>query len=162
MSGYGIEPSYWNLCGAMFAYVSGKLAELGIDAVGASQLVGHPSQYPSVSLLDWNTGSPNARYDALKLLIDNVFPGDRFADSSFDSPDIYVLPTISRNGQRKLLIVNKTSHDLETNIAGDALRQEVHVDATAPGLQMNRKINSTHIVLHPFAVMSATLSPEVH
>lgn len=39
---------------------------LGIDVVGASQLVGYPDlpnvlgglppQYPSVALLDWNTG----------------------------------------------------------------------------------------------------------
>jgi hypothetical protein len=113
-----------------------------------------------VSLLDWNTGLPNARYDVLKLLMNNLAPGDRFANAHVDSSDVYVLPAVARNGQRKLLIVNKTSHVLETNISGAALQAETHVDATAPGLQRRRNVGSNHIVLHPFAVMVVTLAPE--
>lgn len=160
MSGTGIVPSYWNLCGAMFSYVAGRLAEMGIEVVGASQLVGHPSQFPSVSLLDWTTGLPNARYDSLKLLMDNLAPGDRFANSSVDDPRLYVLPLIARNGQRKIILVNKTSDDLEVNVAADMAQNEVHVDATAAGLQKNGSFISNHIILHAFAVMCVTLPPE--
>ena len=123
MSGTGIVPSYWNLCGAMFSYVAGKLAEMGIEVVRASQLVGHPSQFPSVSLLDWTTGLPNPRYDSLKLLVDNLVPGDRFANSTVNDPRLYVLPLIARNGRRKIRLVNKTSEDLEVNVAGDTLQE---------------------------------------
>lgn len=160
MSGTGIVPSYWSLCGAMFSYVAGKLGEMGIEVVGASQLVGHPSQFPSVSLVDWTTGRPNARYDSLKLLIDNLAPGDRFANSSVDDPRLYVLPIIARNGQRKIMLVNKTSDDVEVNIANETAQKEVHADATAPGLQTNSNLISSHITLHAFAVMCVTLPPE--
>lgn len=160
MSGTGIVPSYWNLCGAMFSYVAGKLAEMGIEVVGASQLVGYPSQFPSVSLLDWTTGMPNARYDSLKLLMDSLAPGDRFANSSVDDPRLYVLPLIARNGQRKIILVNKTSDDLEANVAADMAQNEVHVDATSAGLQKNGSFISNHITLHSFAAMCVTLPPE--
>jgi hypothetical protein len=159
MSGTGIVPAYWNLCGAMFSYVAGNLAEMGIDVVGASQLVGHPSQFPSVSLLDWTTGLPNPRYDSLKLLIDNLAPGDRFANSSVDDPRLYVLPLIARNGQRKIILVNKSSDDLEVNVAGNTAQNEVHVDATAPGLRKSGDLRSNHIILHAFAVMCVTMPP---
>ena len=160
MSGTGIVPSYWNLCGAMFSYVAGKLAEMGIEVVGASQLVGHPSQFPSVSLLDWTTGLPNPRYDSLKLLRDNLAPGDRFANSTVDDPRLYVLPLVTRSGQRKMILVNKTTDDLEVNVTGDTGQKEAHVDATSAGLQTAGTLTSNHIVLHAFAVMCVTLMPE--
>ncbi len=53
-----IPASYWNLSGATYAYVFGNLASLGIDVAGESQLVGYPTQFPSVSMVDWNTGGP--------------------------------------------------------------------------------------------------------
>src|SRR5579863_7346374 len=45
--------AYWNLAGAVYAYVYGELAKLGIDVVGESQLVGYPTQFPSVTMVDW-------------------------------------------------------------------------------------------------------------
>ena len=160
MSGMGIVPSYWNLCGAMFSYVAGKLAEMGIEVVGASQLVGYPSQFPSVSLLDWTTGLPNARYDSLKLLMDNLAPGDRFANSAVDDPRLYALPLIAPSGQRKIILVNKTSDDLEVKVAGDTLQKEVHFDDTAAGLQNKSNLGSNQVMLHAFAVMCVTLAPQ--
>ena len=74
----------------MFAYLYAGLAEQGIDVLGASQLVGYPTQFPSVTLLDWNTGLPNARYRILELLHNNFGPGDRPAKVSYKSPDVLV------------------------------------------------------------------------
>ena len=76
-----IPNSYWNLAGAMYAYIFGKLTSMGVDVAGESQLVGYPTQFPSVSMVDWNTGKPNARYWVLKLLRDNFGPGDKLVDS---------------------------------------------------------------------------------
>ena len=52
-----IPNSYWNLSGALYAYVYGELAKLGIEYDGESQLVGYPTQFPSVSLVDWDNGA---------------------------------------------------------------------------------------------------------
>ena len=61
------EPTgYWNLAAALYAYLYAETAKMGIDVVGESQLVGYPTQYPSVSLMDYNTGAPNARFWVLK------------------------------------------------------------------------------------------------
>ena len=93
---FGIDanlPSiYWNAAAAMYAYLFTQLAPLGHGIVlGHSQLAGSPKipewgiplpQYPSVSLLDWRTGLGNARYWALKLLIEEFGPGDRFVGTT--------------------------------------------------------------------------------
>ena len=56
-----IPPKYWNLAGSLSAYLYIELAKQGIDVIGESQLVGYPTQFPSVTMIDWNTGKPNAR-----------------------------------------------------------------------------------------------------
>ena len=40
-----IPDSYWNLSGAMYAYVFAELAKMGIEYAGESQLVGYPTQF---------------------------------------------------------------------------------------------------------------------
>ena len=108
--GYVFRPipdSYWNLSGAMYAYLFGQLTNMGIDTVGASQLVGYPTQYPSVSLVDWNTGRPNARLRVLKLLRDHFGPGDRLVQTTQMGPFVYAQAFITRGGARKILLVNK-------------------------------------------------------
>ena len=61
-----IPNSYWNLTCAMYAYIFGELTRMGVDVAGESQLVGYPTQFPSVSMVDWNTGKPNSRIRVLK------------------------------------------------------------------------------------------------
>ena len=75
MDGKNIPDGYWNLSGAMYAYVFLELTKLGIDIAGESQLVGYPTQFPDVSMMDWRNGNPNARYWVLKLLKDNFLAG---------------------------------------------------------------------------------------
>jgi len=72
-----IPDIYWNASGALYAYVYLEAMRMGIDVVGESQLVGYPSQFPSVSMVDWKTGSPNARFWVLKLIHDHFAPGDK-------------------------------------------------------------------------------------
>jgi len=108
-----IPDSYWNLCGAVYGYLYGELARFGIDVAGESQMVGYPSQFPGVSVVDWNTGQPNARYWVLKLLHDNFGPGDRLVETHLDVPYIYAQAFVTRAGQRKLLLVNKRDRDFE-------------------------------------------------
>ncbi len=36
--------------------------------IGESQLVGYPSQFPSVTMIDWKNSKPNARFWVLSLV----------------------------------------------------------------------------------------------
>ena len=93
----GFPAIYWNAAAAMYVYMFGKSALVGLDVLGESQLIGYPSipfqrgppisgpwtappQYPSVSMLSWGGafGSPGdgtARYWALKLLVEEMRAG---------------------------------------------------------------------------------------
>ena len=107
-----IPDSYWNLSGALYAYTYLALAHMGIDVVGESQLVGYPTQYPSVSMINWKTGQPNARYRVLKLLKDNFGPGDTFVNSWMtgnepDAPDAITAQAVVTAKGKKLLLINK-------------------------------------------------------
>ena len=44
---------------AMYAYIYLELTKMGVDVAGESQLVGYPTQFPSVSMMDWENGKPN-------------------------------------------------------------------------------------------------------
>ena len=63
-----IPHAYWNAAGALYGYLFIEESKLGVDVIGESQLVGYPSQFPSVSMMNYNTGKPNARYWVVKLL----------------------------------------------------------------------------------------------
>lgn len=114
-----ILESYWHLAGANYAYVFGNLASLGIGVAGESQLVGYPTQFPSVSLLDWNTGRPNARFRVLELLKTNLTGGGNLVEGSItgpSSPDLYALPFSTPNGKHKALVVNKRDRDISFSL----------------------------------------------
>ena len=104
--------SYWNLSGATYAYVFGNLAALGIDVAGESQLVGYPTQFPSVTMVDWTTGAPNARFRVLELLHKHFGPGDKLIETPLDSPYIYGQAFRTRSGKREVLLVSKRDRPL--------------------------------------------------
>jgi hypothetical protein len=104
-----IPDLYWNLSGALYAYLYLQLTMLGIDIIGESQLVGYPGQFPSVSMIDWKNGNPNARFNVLKLLKDNFGPGDILVKTELDQDPS---GAISAQGfltskEKKILLVNK-------------------------------------------------------
>src|SRR5437879_7257755 len=108
-----IPASYWNLAGAEYAYIFVELTQLGIDVAGESQLVGYPTQFPSVSMVDWNNGKPNARMWVLKLLHDHFGPGDKIVEIAFDNPYLTGLAVVTKAGRRKMLLVNKRDRNLD-------------------------------------------------
>jgi hypothetical protein len=122
-----IPDSYWNLCSAMYAYLYSELAQLGVEVVGESQLVGYPSQFPSVSMVNWNTGQPNARFWTLKLLRDNLGPGDKLVHTEAGG-SLYAQGFLRRDGKRAFLLVNERSGELRVNIPGGAGATEQFVD----------------------------------
>jgi hypothetical protein len=127
-----ISDSYWNLAGAEYAYMFVELAQLGIDVAGESQLVGYPTQFPSVTMVDWNNGKPNARLWILKLLHDNFGPGDKIVEFAFAPADPYVsgLAVVTKQGKRRMLLVNKRDRNFDLSIPGAAGGQLDCVDVT--------------------------------
>jgi len=154
-----IPDSYWNLAGAEYAYIFAELTRLGIDVAGESQLVGYPTQFPSVSMVDWNNGKPNARLWILKLLHDNFGPGDRIVEiapvspPAPDQPYLTALAVVTKAGKHKMLLVNKRDRNLDLSIAGAAGGRFDYVDVTT-GFQppASAKLASVKLTIHGFSV----------
>lgn len=99
-----IANDYWNVSGAVYAYVYLGLVRLGIDVIGESQLVGYPTQFPSVSMINWKTGKPNARYWVLKLIHDHFGPGDVLVNTNIVGDGLVAQAFSTSRGKRVLLI----------------------------------------------------------
>jgi hypothetical protein len=153
-----LPPSFWTLSGSMFAYVYPRLVEDGIDVIGAAELIDYPGQYPGTTLVDWQSGKPNARYWVVKLLKENFGPGDKLAATK--SPDDTVLAQgfLSPKGEHKILLVNKRNHDISVSLPGAANSKIEYVDQTTgwepPGSAILR---NDSVTLRPQAVAVVTL-----
>jgi len=157
-----IPNSYWSLAGAMYAYLFGELTEMGIDVAGESQLVGFPTQFPSVSMLDWNNGKPNPRFWVLKLLHDNFAPGDKLVQlaGGSQSPYVYVLPVITPDGTKQLLLVNKRNRVIELSVPGAAGGELEYADQTTGFDPPNKiRLKGDTVTLSGFSVAALTMAP---
>jgi len=156
-NGDDIPSEYWNLSGAMFAYVFLELTKLGIDVAGESQLVGYPSQFPDVSMVNWENGKPNARYGVLKLLKENFGPGDKLARASCSSPDIIAQAFITSRG-KKILLINQRKKEVTIKLPpGVKDGTATFVDVSTPDGSELMQVSSGAITLRPFAVGVITL-----
>jgi hypothetical protein len=155
-SGYVAKPepaAYWNLAGSMYAYLYVECAKIGIDVIGESQLVGYPSQYPSVSMMDYNTAKPNARYWVLKLLKDNFGPGDRLAETS--SPEeAYTVQGFETSHGKKLLVLNKRNREEKVTLPTEADGSSITLVAPSTGDNEPAKetLAGHMLTLQPFEV----------
>jgi len=118
-----IPDPYWNAAGAMYAYLFGNLAQYGVDVLGESQLVGYPTQFPSVSEVDWNNGLPNARLWVLTLLIDNIHMGDQLCQTTSSDENVFALGYKNADSQMQILIINKQYEENQVIIS--ELREEL-------------------------------------
>lgn len=153
-----VEPppaAYWNLSGATFAYLYLGLARLQIDIVGESQLVGFPSQYPSVSMMDWTTNRPNARYWILKLIKDNFHPGDKMVETDLSaaySGDVEAQAFITHAGH-KVLLINKRNAVAEVPLPDANAATALTVDMQSGEGRARSVIPANgKITMQPFAV----------
>jgi hypothetical protein len=161
-----IPASYWNLAGAMYAYIFGELTRNGIDVAGESQLVGYPTQFPSVSMVDWDAGNPNARYRVLQLLKSNFGPGDKIVDMQWKgfppSPSgnfVYSHGVLTREGgKRRLLLVNTRDRAFTVSLPAAKGGQMDYVDQTTGSAPpASRKVDGETVTLGGYAVAVVTL-----
>lgn len=160
--GYVFKPlpkGYWNLSAATYAYVYAGLARQGIDVAGESQLVGYPTQFPSVSMVDWETGQPNARYWVLKLIRDHFGPGDKLVETASAIPYVYAQGFLTPEGSHKILLVNKRDRSFELSVPGAAGGTVEFVDQTTgqqpPG---SSQVRDNTLELRGFAVAIVNLA----
>lgn len=153
MDGKNIPDFYWNLSGALYAYMYVELAKLGIDVAGESQLVGYPSQYPDVSMMDWTNAKPNARYWVLKLIKNNFGKGDKLVATSFDNDNVYCQAFITTTG-KKLLLINERNKDAQVNLPLQTKSAKMTCvdEKTFEDEPIETQISGTSITLKPFAV----------
>ena len=155
-----IPSSYWSLTGAMYAYIFGEFTRMGVDVAGESQLVGYPTQFPSVSMVDWNDGSPNPRFRVLQLLHDNFGPGDKVVETEGGSsnPFVYSLPVVTKDGKKRILLVNKRDRAMKVNIPGASSGEQTYADQTTgskpPAIM---KLSSDVVTLNGYSVSAVTL-----
>jgi hypothetical protein len=152
-----IPNSYWNLSGATYAYVFGNLASMGIDVAGESQLVGYPTQFPSVTMVNWTTGVGNARFRVLQLLKNNFAVGDKIVKVSSGTPYVYAFAAITPSGARKLLLVNKRDRDFELTLPEPARDLEVVDQTTKEQPSVKQAVTSSVVNLRGLAVAVVTL-----
>ena len=144
--------AYYNLAGSLYAYLFIELSRLQIDIIGESQLVGYPTQFPSVSMMDWNNNKPNPRFWVLKLIKDSFHPGDALVDTSLESPDVEAQAFLTPAGH-KLLLANKRDRVVEVELPNAEKASALTVDeSTGDGPARNVKPAEGKIRLDPFAV----------
>ncbi len=154
-----IPKAYWAGAGALYAYLYIELTKLGIDVIGESQLVGYPSQFPSVSMIDWTNGKPNARYWVLKLIKDNFHPGDKLVETKFghNTSDITAQAFATPSG-RKLLLVNKRNREVEVTLAPGTEKINLATvdEATGDGPPRTSEHQGPALKISPFSVTVIT------
>ena len=154
-----IPNSYWNLCGGLYAYLYAELAKRGVEVAGESQLVGYPTQFPSVSMVDWNTGQPNARFWVLKLLVDSFGPGDKLIGTGLDIPYVYAQAFVTKQGRRKLLLINKRDRAFEVAIPESQGAEVSYVDqSTSFQPPASAHLNENKLTLNGLEVAVVNLS----
>jgi len=149
------EPSksYWNLAGAMYAYIYTETAKMGIDVLGESQLVGYPSQFPSVSMMDYNTPEPNARFWILKLLKDNFGPGDKLVETTNPSSSLAAQAFETKHG-KILLVINKRNREQQITLPEETDGATVSLVAPSTGdhAPAEQTLHGHTLSLQPFEV----------
>lgn len=144
--------AYWNACGSLYAYLFIELSKMKIDLAGMSQLVGYPTQFPSVSMMDWTKNKPNARFWVLSLIKESFHPGDKLVETQIDSHDVAAQAFVTPAG-RRLLLANKRNRPIEIAVPDAAQAGALVVDEnTGDGPARKVTLNDGKIELAPFAV----------
>ncbi len=149
------NPLYWNAIGANWAYIFITSEQLGLPLFSMSQMIGYPTQCPSISMFDKDTAKPNAHYWVLKLIASNFAPGDKLVTTKVSSSDIEAQAAITPVG-RKVLLVNTSNHSISVNLAAtfaDApLNAEVVDQSSGEDAPRQDHLEGSQISLAPFAV----------
>ncbi|MGB8030127.1 MAG: hypothetical protein WCF30_10725 [Terracidiphilus sp.] len=146
---------YWNAIGANWAVNFITAENLGIPLFSMSQMLGYPTQCPSISMVNSDTAHPNAHYWVLELINNNFGPGDKLTRTQSSSPDVVAQASITSSG-RKVLLVNTSNQTVTVNLTdaykGVGLVAAVVDQASGEQPPRNVHVKGPQISLAPFAV----------
>jgi len=157
-----ISQAYWNLSAAVYAYFFIGLTKEGIDVIGESQLVGFPTQYPDVSMINYVNSKPNARFWVLKMIKDNIRAGDTLVETGIDanSGDDITAQAFANGADKKVLILNKRNKTIALKVPAEFKGAKIStIDASSgDDAAIQSIINGDSIELKSFAVSLITLN----
>ncbi|MBB3051396.1 hypothetical protein FHS23_002419 [Prauserella isguenensis] len=157
-----IPEDYWALSATVQTYLWARCLTEAVDLVGIAEFAGYPEMIPGVSLVDWDSGEPNARYHALKLMVDHVKPGDRLVPTTAGFPGypdarVHAQAVETATDRRLLVLVNKRDHPIDLQIAGWDGTSTLHsVEASNPeGTPVSYAVHDGYLTLpaHSSAVL---------
>jgi len=163
-----LPDSYWNSQAVQYGYAFAFLSNLGgVHALGMSQFVGYPGNFPSLPMIDWKDGKVNARYWALRILVEELglAHGKRkinvVKSSSSNSDIVYTAAfNTTRNNisKRKVLLINLVEDNVIIHIEGMKGGQIVYVDTRtgAKGEPVYEAIARNSILIGGYAVAIVT------
>lgn len=123
-----------------------------------SRLVVYPTQFPSVSMVNWDTGQPNARCWVLKLLHDIFGPGDKLMSTHISTDYVNAHGFITRDDAHKIPLVNKHDRTFVISVPGAASGHIEGVDQeTAFQPPAGGKLRGNEVTLGGLAVAVVTL-----
>jgi hypothetical protein len=157
-----IPPAYWNLSASTYAYFFIELTKLGIDVIGESQLVGFPTQFPDVSMINYLNNKPNARFWVLKLIKDNIKQGSILLNTRLDDnngSDI-VAQGFTDAGKKMVLLLNKRNKNVTVKLSNGFKGANVStIDGASGDEEATRSvINEDAVAMTPFAVKLIVLN----
>jgi hypothetical protein len=130
-----------------------NVARQGIDIIGCSQLVGYHSQFPSVTMMNFNTGAPTARYWSLKLIRESFLPGAQLVETDAGTEDVAAQAFLN-HGDKKVLIVNKRNRSIQIKLpaAANGAQLQTVDPKTGDSKWRTEKLNGQVLSLEPFSV----------
>lgn len=151
-----ITPAYWNLSASVYAYFFIELTKRRIDVIGESQLVGFPTQFPDVSMINYINNKPNARYWVLKMIKDNIKPGSTLVRTNIDNNngDNIMAQGFVVDGHKKILLLNKRSKAISVKLPAEFKGANVSTIDTDSGDNeaVRSLVNGESVEMKPFAV----------
>lgn len=150
------KPLYWNAIGANWAYIFIAAERLGMPLFSMSQMIGYPTQCPSISMFDKDTAKPNAHYWALWLIAHHFGPGDKLVATTGSTKDVEAQAAVTQKGH-ELLLVNTLNEDVTVDLKASyanaaGLRAEVVDEASGEQAPRMETVSDGMLKLAPFAV----------
>jgi hypothetical protein len=102
-------------------------------------------------MMNWTTGKPNARYWVLKLLHDNLGPGDELKNTSLSSQRVAAQAFVTKKG-KKLLLINKYDKEEVLKLPEGAWHITYVDETTGDNPAAERDITDNQVNLKPFSV----------
>jgi hypothetical protein len=109
-------------------------------------------------MIDWTTGKPNARFTVLELIKNNFGPGDELSvtqvksNGSLAESDAIEAQAFTREGHRKLLVVNQRNREVTVELPKECLGAQIQTIGGVSPDTVRQDVGDAKVRLMPFSV----------